>query len=151
MDLTVLCYLKKDNQYLLMLRNKKEHDLNEGKWIGIGGHIEEGETKEQAVIRETLEETGLTLHSVDYRGEILFANDDFQEIMYLFVSNDFSGELIDCKEGELAWIDEDKILDLNLWEGDRHFLKKLFFTHEIIKMKLVYKRKNLVEVIEGGF
>ena len=148
---TVLCYLKNNDQYLLMLRNKKSHDINEGKWIGIGGHIEEGETKEQAVIREVKEETGLTLLGFDYRGEILFINNEYQEIMYLFVSDDFVGELIDCDEGELSWINQNKVFDLNLWDGDRIFLKKLFFTNEIIKMKLVYKGNQLIESKEGGF
>ncbi len=150
-DLTVLCYLKNNDQYLLMLRNKKENDLNEGKWIGVGGHIEEGEAKEQALVREVKEETGLDIVSYTYRGEILFINDDYQEIMYLYISDDFVGELLDCDEGQLAWIDKDKIFDLNLWEGDRYFLKKLLFTNEIIKMKLVYKGKQLVEFKEGGF
>ena len=148
---TVLCYLKNNDQYLLMLRNKRKDDLNEDKWIGVGGHIEEGENKEEALVREVKEETGLTLHSFTYRGDILFINNDYQEIMYLFVSDDFSGELIDCDEGELSWKDKKEIFDLNLWDGDRLFLKKLFFTDEIIKMKLVYSDDQLVEAKEGGF
>lgn len=148
---TVLCYLNRGNEYLFLHRNKRKNDLNEGKWIGVGGHIEIGETKEEALIREVKEETGLTLKSYTYRGEIYFVNDDYSEIMYLYISDDFAGELIDCDEGQLAWINKDKVFDLNLWEGDRAFLKKLFFTNEIIKMTLVYKGKKLVEIKEGGF
>ena len=95
-DKTVLCYIKKDDSYLLMLRNKKHDDLNESKWIGVGGHIEKGEKKEEAVIREAKEETGLDLLAVTYRGEILFINDDYQEVMYLFTSDKFQGNLIEC-------------------------------------------------------
>lgn len=149
MDYTVLCYLKRDNQYLFMLRNKEKNDLNEGKWIGIGGHLEPGESKEEALIREVKEETGFTIKSFSYRGEILFINNDYQEIMYVFTSDDFEGEMIDCDEGELSWIDEDKILDLNLWEGDRYFLKPLLNSDKNIKMVMRYKDKQLVEV-KGG-
>lgn len=149
MDYTVLCYLKKDNQYLFMLRNKEKNDLNEGKWIGIGGHIEPGETKEEALIREVKEETGFTINSFSYRGEILFINNDYQEIMYIFTSDDFTGEMIECDEGELSWIDKDKILDLNLWEGDRYFLKPLLNSDKMIKMEMRYKDKQLVGV-NGG-
>ena len=149
MDYTVLCYLKRDNQYLFMLRNKEKNDLNEGKWIGIGGHIEPGETKEEALIREVKEETGFTIKSFSYRGEILFINNDYQEIMYVFTSDDFIGEMIECDEGELSWIDKDKILDLNLWEGDRYFLKPLLNSDKMIKMEMRYKDKQLIGV-KGG-
>ena len=149
MDYTVLCYLKKDNQYLFMLRNKEKNDLNEGKWIGIGGHIEPGETKEEALIREVKEETGFTINSFSYRGEILFINNDYQEIMYIFTSDDFAGEMIECDEGELSWIDKDKIFDLNLWEGDRYFLKPLLNSDKMIKMEMRYKDKQLIGV-KGG-
>ena len=149
MDYTVLCYLKKGNQYLFMLRNKEKNDLNEGKWIGIGGHIEQSESKEEALIREVKEETGFTINSFKYRGEILFINNDYQEIMYVFTSDDFSGEMIECDEGELSWIDKDKILDLNLWEGDRYFLKPLLNSDKMIKFEMIYKDKELVEV-KGG-
>ena len=149
MDYTVLCYLKKGDQYLFMLRNKEKNDLNEGKWIGIGGHIEQGESKEEALIREVKEETGFTINSFKYRGEILFINNDYQEIMYVFTSDDFSGEMIECDEGELSWIDKDKILDLNLWEGDRYFLKPLLNSDKMIKFEMIYKDKELVGV-KGG-
>ena len=144
---TVLCYIKHNDDYLFLFRNKKEHDINEGKWIGVGGHLEKGETKEQALIREIKEETGLDIISFTYRGELLFINDDFEEIMYLYTSSDFKGELKECDEGELHWVDKDKIMDLNLWEGDREFLPLLINSDKFIKMKLIYKQSNLVDVI----
>ena len=147
MDKTVLCYIKNNNSYLLMLRNKKKNDLNEEKWIGIGGHIEIGESKEDALVREVKEETGLTLNSFTYRGEILFINDDYQETMYLYTSNSFSGKLIECDEGELRWIKKDEILSLHLWEGDRIFLPILLNGDESINLKLIYKGKKLVDAI----
>ena len=143
-DKTVLCYIKKDDSYLLMLRNKKHDDLNESKWIGVGGHIENGEKKEEAVIREAKEETGLDLLAVTYRGEILFINDDYQEVMYLFTSDKFQGNLIECDEGTLSWINKKDIEKLNLWEGDRLFLPKLINGNKMIKMTLIYKGKRLM-------
>ena len=148
MDKTVLCYLHRGDKYLLLYRNKKNNDINEGKWIGIGGHIEPGETKELALKREVKEETGLLINSYKYRGDLIFINDDYEEIMYLYTSDDFSGELIECDEGELHWIDKDKILELNLWEGDRTFLPKLLNTDEFIKMTLRYSKDQLIEVVE---
>ena len=146
MEKTVLCYLEKDHQYLMLFRNKKKHDLNEAKWIGVGGHLEEGESKEEALYREIFEETGLTINSYEYRGELLFVNDDFEEIMYLYTSNDFSGSLKECDEGELHWVNKDKIMELNLWEGDKVFLPLLINTKQFIRLKLIYKQSQLVEV-----
>ena len=148
MEKTVLCYLEKDHQFLMLLRNKKKEDINTKKWIGVGGHVEKGESIEQALIREVKEETGLSLKSYSYRGELLFINDDFKEIMYLFTSNDFTGELIECNEGELHWVDIDKVLDLNLWEGDRAFLLPLIQTQEFIKMTLRYSNNRFIEAIK---
>ena len=148
MNKTVLCYLEKDSKYLMLLRNKKKEDINALKWIGVGGHIEPNETKEEALTREVKEETGLTIKSYKYRGELIFINNDFSEVMYLYTSDDFLGEVIDCDEGELHWIDKDKIMDLNLWEGDRAFLSLLINTDKFIKMKLIYENDVLKKVEE---
>ena len=145
MDKTVLCYLIKDDSYLMLYRNKKENDMNEGKYLGIGGHIEPGETKEEACKREIKEETGLDVNRLDYHGFVEFYNDDYQELIYLFTSDDFSGELIECNEGTLSWVKIDKVLDLNIWEGDKLFLPKLK-TNELINMIVVYKNG----IFQGG-
>ena len=145
MNETVLCYIKKKNKYLMLYRNKKENDMNEGKYLGIGGHIEPGETKEEACKREIKEETGLDVNRLDYHGFVEFYNDDYQEMMYLFTSDDFSGELIECNEGTLSWVKIDKVLDLNIWEGDKLFLPKLK-TNELINMIVVYKNG----IFQGG-
>ena len=140
---TVECYLIKDNCYLMLHRNKEENDMHKGKYIGIGGHIEPGETKEAACIREIKEETGFDVHNMEYAGQILFVNDDYEEMMYIYKSNDFSGEMIECDEGTLHWVPIDKVLDLNLWEGDRLFHPKLR-ANELINMKLMYKNDKFV-------
>ncbi len=148
MDKTVLAYIKKDNSFLMLFRNKKKLDINKGKWIGIGGHIEEGETKEQALLREIKEETGLDVIHYEYRGELLFVNNDFEEVMYLYLVDEVSGEITSCDEGELAWIKEEDIMKLNMWEGDYKFLPLLLNTNEFIRLELRYADDKLVEAKE---
>ncbi len=124
---TTLIYLERDHKYLMMYRGRKPHDPNAGKWIGIGGKIEEGETPEECAIRETREETGITLDSVDFRGIVFFINTKYEtEYMYLYTSTEFDeADPTDCDEGDLRWIDIDEIGSLSLWEGDRIFLDLL--------------------------
>lgn len=143
---TTLCYLEKDGQFLMLLRNKKKQDPNEGKWIGVGGKLEPGETPEQCVVREVQEETGLVLTSFESRGRILFLSDQWEdEIMYLFTASEFQGELTgECNEGDLKWIPFQEIPSLNLWEGDRLFLEKLIQNREPVYMTLRYQGENLV-------
>ena len=145
MDKTVQVYLKKDNYYLLLYRNKKKNDMNEGKWIGVGGHIEKGETPDEAVIREVFEETGLIVHSLKCNGEVLFINNDYQELMYVYEISAFSGELKECDEGQLEWIAIEKMLTLPMWEGDKAYLP-LLKTEKYFKMKIKYRDKELVSV-----
>lgn len=143
---TTLCYIEKDDKYLMLLRNKKEVDINKGKWIGVGGHFEEGESPEECLVREVYEETGLTLTNYKFRGLVTFSSDQWQtEYMFLYTADGFEGELKDCNEGELRWIPKSEILDLNLWEGDKEFLKLLFEDNDVFSMKLSYVEDTLVE------
>ena len=147
MQETVLIYLEKDDKYLMMFRNKKQNDPNKGKYIGIGGRIEDNETKGQALVREVREETSLILKSYKYRAKLLFINDTYKETMHLFVSNDFVGEVKeDCNEGDLSWIDKEKILDLPLWEGDKAFLEIMENTEDYFEMTLKYANDKLISV-----
>lgn len=145
---TTLCYIERDDKYLMLYRNKKKNDLNAGKWIGVGGKVEPGETPEECVIRETFEETGLTLKSVVLRGVIMFYSDVWEdEVMYLYSATDFEGEIFgDCNEGDLKWIPKDEIMDLSLWEGDRIFLKDMLEGKMNIYMSLYYEGDALVEI-----
>ncbi|MBE5911733.1 NUDIX hydrolase [Pseudobutyrivibrio sp.] len=149
MTLTTLCYLIKDNKYLMLHRTKKEHDINAGKYIGVGGHVEEGESPVDCIKREVQEETGLSLNSLKCRGYITFVMGDETEHAFLYTSDDFVGELADeCNEGELVWVDIDKVEALNLWEGDRVFLRLLNERQEFFSVKLVYDSDdNLLESI----
>lgn len=144
---TTLCYIEKDDCYLMLLRNKKEVDENKGKWIGIGGKFEEGESPEECLLRETKEETGLTLLDYRFRGIVTFLSDEWGcEYMHLFTADRFEGEVTACSEGELKWIPKSEILDLNLWEGDRPFLKLLFEDSSFFTMKLTYQGDTLTDI-----
>ncbi len=147
---TTLCYIEKNNKYLMLHRTKKQNDPNKGKWVGVGGKLEKDESVEECLLREVTEETGLVLTEYQYRAKIYFYSDTYDnEIMYLYTATEFTGELIECKEGELAWIDKSKVLKLNLWEGDKIFLQKLL--EDDIRpfvMHLYYEGENLVKVIE---
>ena len=143
---TTLCYIEKDGRYLMLHRVKKENDLNKDKWIGVGGKFEDKESPEECVIRETYEETGLTLLDFDYRGIVTFVSDEWEtEYMHLFVGKEFCGELKECDEGVLEWVEKEKVKELPLWEGDKLFLDLLTKDVPFFSMKLVYEGDTLVD------
>ena len=145
--ITTLCYIHKDGKYLMLFRNKKQNDENEGKWIGIGGKLMEGESPDECICREVAEETGLTLTEFAFRGVITFISDTFEnEYMMLYEASDFDGECISaCPEGELAWVEEERLFELPMWEGDRLFLEKMLSGREPVMMKLTYQGDRLVK------
>lgn len=128
MKLATLCYVTKENKTLMLYRNKKQNDYHEGKWNGLGGKFEIGETPEECAVREIKEEAGLTVKSLKLKGFITFPLFDGKEDWYvfLFVIDKFDGDLIDSPEGKLEWIDNNKLLELNLWDGDKIFIPWLF-------------------------
>ena len=151
---TTLCYLLRDGKVLMLHRVKKQKDINAGKWIGVGGHLEEGETPEMCLVREVREETGYLLGKADLRGIVDFVPDTAEEErMYLYTSEDFSGEeLPDCDEGILRWVPEEEALSLSLWEGDRIFLRLLREGRSGFYLRLVYEGDVLTgsELDENG-
>ena len=149
--LTTLCYIEKEDSYLMLHRVKKENDINKDKWIGIGGHFENAESPEECLLREVKEETGLTLHSWRFRGLVTFVTlQGVAEYMCLFTSDDFSGELAECDEGDLEWVKKERFPELNLWEGDYIFLRLLEERETFFSLKLVYDGDELIEVILDG-
>ena len=148
---TTLCYIEKDGKYLMIHRVKKVNDMNKDKWIGVGGKFEERETPFDCARREILEETGLSVGKLNYRGLVTFVSNEFgTEYMHLFHTDDFSGELTkDCQEGNLEWVDKNEILSLPLWEGDKIFLDLLNKDVPFFSLKLVYEGSKLIShVIE---
>ena len=153
MKLTTLCYIEKDDKYLMIHRIKKKHDVNKDKWIGIGGKFERGESPEDCILRETKEETGLTLTSYRLRGVLTFMyNDDDAEMEYIFLytADGFTGELADCNEGTLEWVPKTEIDSLNLWEGDRIFHRLLDEEAPFFSLKLRYQDDLLKEAALDG-
>ena len=147
MKMTTLCYIEKEGKYLMLHRVKKHHDINAGKWIGVGGHVENGETPEECLLREAKEETGLVLTAYRLRGLVTFLSDACEpELMCVFTADAFDGELIECDEGELAWVEKSDVLALPTWEGDRVFLERLLSGDErFFSIKLRYEGDKLVE------
>lgn len=141
---TTLCYIEQNNCYLMLLRNKEKNDINKNKWLGIGGHIEKGETPDEANLREIKEETGLTLKSFKKRGIIYFHQGNLHEEMHLYTSNSFTGKLISCDEGTLEWIKISEVMELNLWEGDRIFLEELLKNDNYFEMSFFYEKDKLI-------
>lgn len=149
--LTSLVYIERDGKYLMLHRTKRENDVNAGKWIGVGGKFEQDESPEECAIRETREETGLTLLRPVFRGIVTFVNDVCPtEYMHLFTCGDFTGNLRECDEGELAWIEKSRVPSLPLWEGDRLFLPLLSSDAPFFSLKLIYAGDALVRATLDG-
>ncbi|MDD7676365.1 MAG: NUDIX domain-containing protein [Eubacteriales bacterium] len=156
---STLCYIERGGKWLMMHRVKKKNDINHDKWIGVGGGFEEGESPEECVCREVIEETGLVLGRIKYRGIVTFVAKPSQadsqtalktEYMHLFTSDDFSGDIPSadsCDEGQLEWVDKQKVYSLPIWEGDKLFLHKLEQDCPFFSMKLVYRGDELVEAV----
>jgi 8-oxo-dGTP diphosphatase len=132
----------------MLHRTKKKNDINEGKYIGVGGKFEPDETPEECLLREVKEETGLNLTSYRLRAVVTFLSTEWEtEYMYLFTASEYTGELITCNEGELSWIPKERVMDLNLWEGDKIFLKKLLEDEDFFTLKVSYDGDRLVESV----
>ena len=143
---STLCYIEKDNKYLMLHRVVKKDDVNKDKWIGVGGQFEFGESPEDCVLREVKEETGYTLTSYQYRGLVTFVFADIEmEFMSLFTADGFEGEPIECNEGVLEWVPIEDIESLNLWEGDKIFFRLLEEKIPFFSLKLVYNLDGQLE------
>ena len=167
MRLTTLCYIEKDGKYLMLHRTKKKNDENHDKWIGVGGKFEPGESPDECLIREVKEETGLTLTKYQFRGIVTFCSDEWEdEYMHLFTATEFEhrsqsdcvheqvakadcecplyGELTECSEGTLEWVDKGEVLSLPTWEGDHLFLERLLSDDpQFFSLKVVYEGDHL--------
>ena len=151
MKLTTLCYLEKDGCYLMLHRVSKKKDVNKDKWIGVGGKFEEGESPEECLIREVREETGLTLMSWRFRGILSFFSEGWEpELICLYTAEGFTGEMTACSEGTLEWVPKEDIGCLNLWEGDRIFLRYLAEERPFFSMKLSYQGDKLIYCAVDG-
>ena len=151
---TTLCYLENDRgEYLMLHRVKKQHDVNQDKWIGVGGKFEENESPDECLLREVREETGLTLTDYRFRGVVTFLTDGGWEgeYMYLFTARRWEGELDSaCGEGELEWVAKDQVPRLPIWEGDKIFLELLAREHPVFLLTLEYAGDRLIRAVLDG-
>ena len=149
---TTHCYITRGDEVLMLHRVKKKNDLNQDKWIGIGGKFEADESPDECLLREVREETGLELTRWQCRGVITFLTDgDWEnEFMYLFTADGFEGTLTQCDEGNLEWVKRDFIQNLPQWEGDKIFLDLLWQDAPFFLLKLRYSGDKLVEAVLNG-
>ena len=149
--LTTLCYIEQDDCYLMLHRVKKQVDVNKDKWIGIGGHFEEGESPEECLFREVKEETGLILTGFSFRGIVTFSAAGWPtEYMCLYTADSFEGILTDCDEGTLEWVAKKDLMSLSLWEGDKIFFRLLMENIPFFSLKLSYDGDRLTEAVLNG-
>ncbi len=142
---TTLCYLDNGSENNILHRTKKKNDINGGKWIGVGGKFELGESAEECMLREVREETGLDPTSYEYRGIVTFISDECEsEHMHLFTATEWTGELVECDEGDLAFVKKEDLYDLPMWEGDRIFLEMLKTQCGFFRLTLNYHGDRLV-------
>lgn len=146
MIVATLTYLRKSGQTLMLHRNKKDRDYHKGKYNGVGGKLEAGESPEACAIREIREETGLEVNQLIYRGHLSFPMFDGHNdwLCFVYECHEFQGELGPCPEGTLHWIPDENLLDLPLWDGDVHFLRVLYNTPDIFFGQFVYENQQLV-------
>ncbi|HPB30073.1 MAG TPA: 8-oxo-dGTP diphosphatase [Candidatus Sumerlaeota bacterium] len=140
-----LCYVRDRGRTLMLHRIKKLQDIHEGKWNGLGGKFEPGESPEECVIREVCEESGLFITQPRLKGYIVFPRFDGANDwhVFIFTAEHFTGELLDSPEGRLEWIDDERLFDLNLWEGDRIFLPWVLGQAPFFTAKFLYDRGSL--------
>ena len=151
---STLCYLENDRgEYLMLHRVKKKKDVNQDKWIGVGGKFEGEESPDECLLREVREETGVTLTSWKFRGVVTFLTDGGWEgeYMYLFTADGWEGEFVtDCVEGDLEWVHKSDVPNLPIWEGDKIFLKLLAEDHPPFLLTLEYAADRLIRAELDG-
>ena len=148
---STLCYIYKDDECLMLHRTKKENDQSHDKWLGIGGKFEDKESPEDCALREIKEETGLTVTDYRYRGIVTFVSDEWEtEYMHLFTADGFTGNIIECDDGDLEWVKKKDVIKLPMWEGDRIFLDLIERDDPFFSLKLVYKGDRLMDAVLNG-
>lgn len=144
--IATLCYVVRDNKVLMVHRVKKKNDIHKGKYNGLGGKLEKNETPYDCVIREVFEESGLKIKNPVLRGILTFPDFDGKNnwIVFVYIADKFSGRIIKSNEGVLKWVDIKNVLKLNLWEGDRYFLRYLFNTDDFFYGNFTYRKDKLI-------
>ena len=151
MKITTLCYIEKEDAYLMLHRVKKAHDVNKDKWIGVGGKFEADESPEECLLREVKEETGLTLTQWRLRGVLTFRCVGWEsEYIFLYTADKYEGTIGECNEGTLEWVKKAELDRLRLWEGDLIFFELLQADVPFFSLKLSYEGDKLIEAVLDG-
>jgi len=147
-----LCYIENErDEYLMLHRVKKKNDVNQDKWIGVGGKFEDKESPEECLLREVWEETGLRLTDYRLRGIVTFASDGWEtEYMYLYTAGGYEGTLKECDEGNLEWVKKSEVENLPIWEGDKIFFRLMAEERPFFSLKLSYEGDKLVYAALDG-
>ena len=150
-NITTQCYIRRDSDVLFI--HKGRNDMNTGKYLGIGGHLEEGEAPAECIVREIFEETGIKeteLSKLRMRAVITFVNSVYEDEYIILYEAEYTGNedpaLRSCSEGELKWVDRRDIYDLPIWEGDKYIFDKFFESTDFFELKLIYDKDVLKEV-----
>ena len=148
-----VCFLKRDGKTLLVDYTGYDHKLHAGYFSPPGGKIDFGESKEEAVRREVFEEQGIKVDRLTYRGVIFFNNEKrffggapakWSFRVHYYDSRDFDDSVAKSKEGKLAWIVDEEVLNLPMHEGDKiiwGWLKK----YQEIDAEIIHDKEKLVE------
>jgi len=148
--LTTLLYIEREGSYLMLHRTKKKNDINKDKYIGIGGHVEDRESPEECILRESMEEAGITPRNLRLRGILTFLIDDLYEMSFLYTADGYTGEITECNEGDLVWVPKSEVQQLPIWEGDRIFFDLLESREDVFSLKLIYEQDVLKDVFLDG-
>ena len=122
--------LSPDRQRVLMVRRSRDSDLHQGKYNGLGGKLEPDEDVVTCMVRELREEAGIEVTALRLRGTLSwpgFGKDGEDWFGFVFVVDSFTGTVPDhSDDGPLEWVELDRLEELPMWEGDRHFLPLVF-------------------------
>jgi len=146
MIVSTLGYVRHEGKTLMLHRNKRDQDFHKGKFNGLGGKFEAGESPEECMKREVFEESGLEVLQMSLRGVITFPLFDGKHdwLTFIYEISEFKGTLKENDEGSLHWINDEEIFNLNLWEGDVHFLEWIYKGNTFFSGKFNYEAKRFV-------
>lgn len=140
LKLSTLAYVRRGGETLMLMRPPLDSPGRPGRCNGLGGKFMPGETPEECMRREVLEEAGLEVLEASYRGLLTFPRFDGVDDWYVFVFvvTRYDGEPVASSEGELLWHPTSRLTELPLWRGDEHFLPWLDYEDRVFSARFDY-------------
>ncbi len=129
-----------------ILLGMKKRGFGEGRWNGFGGKLGEGETVEQAAIREMKEEVGITPLDLEERGMLNFEFENDPKILqvHIFSVTQFTSQPVESEEMRPQWFDTDKIPYEQMWTDDQYWLP-LFLQGKKFKGTFLFDKPSTAE------